>query len=110
MDLELHFGADARLMSGAIADIWVRDLALADGPLERTSGKHSASVALDDVPPSTRVSVLVPVAEDVSEPALVVRVRGRGPDGSAIQFVNTTATPLPRELQGPVAVQLHRID
>ena len=56
--------------------------------------------------PTVRVVVDVAGGEGAYEPGLVVRVRGRTAQNEAVEFFNTSATPV---TDGPVQVVLSRI-
>jgi hypothetical protein len=108
VELELRFEDLEDDVLDAVVDVQVNDLAMADapaGPTQTVPGRISVRAA----PPSVLVSVDAPDPRDLHEPGLLVRVRARAAGDGPVQFLNTTATPLPRDPSEPVPVRLVRI-
>lgn len=107
MDLELRFdGLDADVLD-AVVDVRVADLRIADAPAGGPAATSSGlSVTADH--PTARVTLDLPVDGGMYEPGLLVRVRGRTPDGARVEFFTTSATPA-TAADGPVPVLLSRI-
>jgi hypothetical protein len=108
MELELRFDGLAEDVVDARADVQVLDLGIADAPLDSPAAT-APSFSVSSARPTVRVVVEVPGSEGAYEPGLVVRVRGRTAQNEAVEFFNTSATPVTAPSEGPVQVVLSRI-
>lgn len=107
MELELVFdGLDADVLDGVV-DVRIADLGVADAPAEGPAAT-AADLTVTAGHPAARLSVDLPVGGDLYEPGLLVRVRGRTPAGTRIEFFTTRATPVTVPSEGPVRVLLFR--
>ena len=108
MELELRFDGLAEDVVEARADVQLLDLGIADAPPD-TPAATAPSFSVSSDHPHRRVVVDVPGGEGAYEPGLVVRVRGRTAQNEAVEFFNTSATPVTAASEGPVRVVLSRI-
>ena len=105
MELELRFDGLAEDVVDARADVHLLDLGIADAPAD-TPAATAPSFSVSPARPTVRVVLDVPGGEGAYEPGLVVRVRGRTAQNEAVEFFNTSATPV---TDGPIQVVLSRI-
>lgn len=109
MELELYFNDLLDDVREAFIEVQVEDLALADAPADSSRRQRLGPFSITPERPSVTTSVDLPDTTDAYEPGLLVRVRARTADDRSIEFLNTTATRLPRTGNGPVRVVLSRI-
>ena len=105
MELELRFDGLAEDVVDARVDVQLLDLGIADAPAD-TPAATAPSFSVSPARPTVRVVLDVPGGEGAYEPGLVVRVRGRTAQDEAVEFFNTSATPV---TDGPIQVVLSRI-
>ena len=105
MELELRFDGLAEDLVDARADVHLLDLGIADAPAD-TPATRRRTAPWPPARPTVRVVLDVPGGEGAYEPGLVVRVRGRTAQDEAVEFFNTSATPV---TDGPIQVVLSRI-
>jgi hypothetical protein len=109
MELELYFDGLVDDVTDAVADVQVEDLGMADAPVDGGPAVRIGPFRVVADRPSVTASVDLPSTADAYEPGLLVRVRARTADDRPVEFLNTTATRLPRDGVEPVRVVLSRI-
>jgi len=109
MKIKLAFGNIPDDIESAIADIRVEDQSEADAPSLRLSSKLVGPFVIRQSQPTVILDVDLTVPDGNRELSMLVRVNARTQGNQAIEFLNTTTTPLPRDLSGSVQVTLSRI-
>jgi hypothetical protein len=107
VELELRFDALGDALTGAVVDLHVEDLAVADA----VSGAGTVSLGPYTVSPerpTVRLTVDLPVPTGTRQAGLLVRVRARTADDAPVTFWNASATLLPLDAAGPLRVPLER--
>ena len=109
MKVELAFDDVPGDIEDARADIHVEDQSEADAPAPQLFSRHVGPFAIRRSQPIVTMDVDFTIPAGDYEPSLIVRVKASTQDHQPIEFLNTTATPLPKEPSRSVRVVLSRI-
>ena len=109
MKIELAFENIPSDLEGAIVDIRVEDQSEADSPAPQLFSQRFGPFSIRQVHPNIILDVDPTVPDRNQELSIVVRVKAHTKTEQPIEFLNTTTTPLPKELNRSVQVMLSRI-
>ena len=106
MKIELAFENVPNDIESAVADIHIEDQSEADAPSLQLFSKR---FAIQQLQPTITVDMDLNVPDANRELTILVRVKAQTQSNQPIEFLNTTTTPLPKDLNGSVQVMLSRI-